>query len=190
VLGGCALRACAVARRSCSFFRPALPGETRHVGGGGHEGDDGGRDGCDWNEDGEEPFRRESAARAGRRPSSGQVEEDRLAPARGELEELRLAKRIATGEHAGDVFGALRTRGEMHLERGTVVGRQIALDVVEEIDVLWVRSGHHLFDYMSSFLVPSNSPSRLRPRKIRDFTVPSATPVSSAISPYEQPRTS
>ena len=60
----------------------------------------------------------------------------------------------------------------------------------KQLDVVWVCLGHHALDYSSAVLVPRSSASRLRPRKIRDFTVPSATSVSSAISAYERPRTS
>ena len=68
--------------------------------------------------------------------------------------------------------------------------RKLVLDVLEELDVVWVRVGHHAFDYSPAVLVPRSSANRLRPRKMRDFTVPSATSVSSAISVYEQPSTS
>ena len=70
------------------------------------------------------------------------------------------------------------------------IGRELLLDVGEQLEFVRVLLGHHWFDSVSCTAVPRRSASSLRPRKILDFTVPSATPVISAISAYEQPSTS
>jgi hypothetical protein len=44
------------------------------------------------------------------------------------------------------MLGAPRAGGEVHLERGAAILGQIPLDVVEELDVLWMGSRHHVFD--------------------------------------------
>jgi hypothetical protein len=119
-----------------------------------------------------------------------QVDEDRVPSALRELEDLRLAQGVSSGVDSRDLLGAARAGGEVPLELGAAALRQVVLDVIEEVDVFWMHSGHHLFDYSCSPLVPRISARRVLPRKMRDFTVPSATPVSSAISAYEHPRTS
>ena len=98
------------------------------------------------------------------------------------MQELRIAQRVLARMDECDLLRARRAAREMSLELRAAARGELPLDVVEEIDFLWMSSGHHSFDYSRSVLVPSNSARRLRPRKILDFTVPSATPVSSAIS--------
>ena len=67
---------------------------------------------------------------------------------------------------------------------------ELALQVGEQLDLFRVHPSHHSFDSFPGADVPSAAASSLRPRKMRDFTVPSGTSVTSAISRYEQPSTS
>ena len=61
-------------------------------------------------------------------------------------------------------------------------GTEVLLDEGEQLELVGMLLGHHSFDSAPSACVPSRSASSLRPRKMRDFTVPSGTPVISAIS--------
>ena len=107
-----------------------------------------------------------------------------------ELERRSRAQRGAAGLEPPHVLGARPARDEVLGNVLPRVGRQLLLDVGEQLEFVRVLLGHHWFDSVSCTAVPRRSASSLRPRKMRDFTVPSATPVISAISAYEQPSTS
>ena len=66
-------------------------------------------------------------------------------------------------------------------DREAGAGAEVHLDEGEQIELGGMLLGHHSFDSAPSACVPSRSASSLRPRKMRDFTVPSGTPVISAI---------
>ena len=98
------------------------------------------------------------------------------------IEQRRGAERVAARLEPAYALRA-RAAGDQVLDDVTVrVGRKLLLDVREQLEIVRMLLGHHRFDSVGSAGVPRRSASSLRPRKIRDFTVPSGTSVSSAIS--------
>ena len=112
----------------------------------------------------------------------GQALQNLLPAARGQLEQRRGLKRIPCELEPADLGGARLAVLEMgvHGRAGGLV--EVALDVFEQLDVVRVVPSHHSFDSPAAPTVPSLRASSVRPRKMRDFTVPSATPRTSAIS--------
>ena len=100
-----------------------------------------------------------------------------------ELEGRRGAQGLAPRLEAADVIRAGAAGDEVLDHLLPRVGGELLLDVREQVQLFGVPFGHHRFDSVRSAEVPRRSASSLRPRKMRDFTVPSATPVISAISP-------
>ena len=108
--------------------------------------------------------------------------EERAAPLLGQLQEGCAHERVAPRLEQAHALGALGARGDVRREPPALDGCEVTVDVREQGQLIRVACGHHRFDSVLSAVVPSLCASSLRPRKIRDFTVPSATPVSSAIS--------
>ena len=185
----------AAASAGCGRFGSASPGSARaalhaRVAAGLDEDGSERRDEEERGDSGEKLLREEAAPLARVPLGRGEVPQNLFAAAFRELEERGLSQSLASCRCLPHLLGADAAGREVRRDLVAPCLRELVLDVLEELDVVWVCLGHHALDYSSAVLVPRSSASRLRPRKIRDFTVPSATSVSSAISAYERPRTS
>ena len=108
--------------------------------------------------------------------------EDLVAPLVGKLERRSRAEGLPARLQPPDLIRARPAGDEVLGDVAAGVGAELLLDEGEQLDLVGMLLGHHPFDSASSVGVPSRSASSLRPRKMRDFTVPSGTPVISATS--------
>ena len=112
----------------------------------------------------------------------GQRGEDLVAPLLRKLERRGGAERQPAGLEPVDLLRARAAADEMLGHVAARVVAQLLLDEGEQVQLVGMLVGHQSFDSVRSAGVPNRSASSLRPRKMRDFTVPSGTSVISAIS--------
>ena len=112
----------------------------------------------------------------------GERSHDLLPPIGRELEKGRRLERAFPGLQPPDLVRARAARDEVLGHLLTRASFELALDKGEQLELVRMLLGHQSLDSVRSTAVPSRSASSVRPRKMRDFTVPSGTPVISAIS--------
>ena len=108
---------------------------------------------------------------------------DDLLPARfGQLEEGRGLEHVPARLEPTHLVRARAAGDEVLADVPARVRVELLLHEGEQRDLVRMLLGHHSLDSVRSAAVPRSSASSVRPRKMRDFTVPSGTPVISAIS--------